>query len=368
MAQNTLAVFSDDRFTAHEHLDGAFELPSDDLLAEDERHPERPARVRNIRRAIEQELAEVTTWHGVSPAGREALERVHDPDYLDELVAHSAEPGQTRLTATTTISQGTYDIARYAAGATVDAATHALDSDDVGYALVRPPGHHAQPAQADGFCYLNNVAVAAEAALQRADVERVAVVDWDVHPGNGTQECFYDREDVLVVSLHNDFGAWGPNHPQTNSLEEQGTGAGEGYSVNVPLPPGTGDSGYGFAFDELVEPVVDEFAPDLLLVSAGQDPGQLDPLGRNLVTKPGFEMLGRRVRALAANSGAGLALVQEGGYQQSHLAYATLGALEGAIGYETGIADPWDLLEAYEPPAREWVEEAVEAYAAHWPV
>jgi acetoin utilization deacetylase AcuC-like enzyme len=215
---------------------------------------------------------------------------------------------------------------------------------------------------------LNNVGVAAEAALERDDVERVAVVDWDVHPGNGTQECFYDRDDVLVVSLHNDFGAWGPNHPQTNGLEERGTGPGEGYSVNVPLPPGTGDAGYGFAFDELVEPVVEEFGPDLLLVSAGQDPGQLDPLGRNMVTKSGFEALGQRVRALAAGADAGLALVQEGGYQQSHLAYATLGALEGAIDYETGVEDPWALLDEHEPPAREWVGEAVDAYADYWSV
>lgn len=368
MSQNTLAVFFDDRFTDHEHPPGAYKYASDDLLAEDEPHPERPVRVRNIRRAIERELDDVTTWPTVSPATRDQLERVHSPDYLDELVALSAEPGSKRITETTTISEGTYEIARYAAGATVGAATHALDTDEVGYALVRPPGHHAQPTMADGFCYLNNVGVAAEEALTRPDVERVAVVDWDVHPGNGTQECFYDRDDVLVVSLHNDFGVWGPNHPQTNGLEEQGTGSGEGYSVNVPLPPGTGDAGYAFAFEELVEPIVEEFAPDLLLVSAGQDPGQLDPLGRNLVTKGGFADLGRRVRTLAEGAGADLALVQEGGYQQSHLAYATLGALEGAIGYETGIDDPMDMLDEYEPPAREWVAEAVDAYAPYWSV
>jgi acetoin utilization deacetylase AcuC-like enzyme len=369
MTEPTLAVYYDDVFLMHAPPDGAFEMPPADELAVNEPHPDRRERIENVRHAITHALGERTSWFDVTPADRAQLERVHEPAYLDELDRLSTAD-ETRLTPTTAVSAYTYEAARHAAGAAIGAARHTLETpNELPYALVRPSGHHAQPAQADGFCYINNVAVAAEHLRSSGDVEKVAIIDWDVHPGNGTQEVFYDRADVLVVGLHNDFGAWGPSHPQTCRLDERGTGEGEGCTVNVPLPPGTGDQGYEYAFERLVEPVVDAFDPDLLLVSAGQDPGQLDPTGRNLVTKSGFQELGTRTQELAtATADGNLALVQEGGYQLSHLTYATLGVLEGVLGYETGIGDPWGLLEEYEPPTREWIDRAVDAQADHWPL
>lgn len=364
-----LAVYYDDVFLEHAVPDGAFEMPPSDLLAASEPHPDKRERIENIRHIIERTLSDRTSWRDVTPANREQLERVHEPSYLNEL-RELSEAGETRVTPTTAVSGKTYEAARYAAGAAIQAAEHAISEPDrVPYALVRPSGHHAQPAQADGFCYVNNVSVAAEQALTDENVERVAIVDWDVHPGNGTQEVFYDRDDVLVVSLHNDFGAWGDAHPQTCRLDERGVGPGEGYTVNVPLPPGTGNAGYEYAFENLVEPTVESFDPDLLLISAGQDAGQLDPTARNLVTKSGFRELGSRARKLANEAADGrLALVQEGGYQPSHLAYATLGVLEGVLGCDTGVDDPWDLLSEYEPPAREWVQRAIESHSDHWPL
>jgi len=364
-----LAVYYDDVFLEHAPPDGAFEMPSSDLLAADEPHPDRRERIENIRHIVERTLDDRTSWPSVSPATRDQIERVHDPSYVDEL-RELSETGGTRVTPTTAVSDRTYEAARYAAGAAIQTAERAVTaSNRIPYALVRPSGHHAQPAQADGFCYINNVAVAAEQALTDERVDRVAVVDWDVHPGNGTQEVFYDRDDVLFVSLHNDFGVWGPSHPQACGLDERGTGAGEGYTVNVPLPPGTGDRGYEYAFENLVAPTVESFDPDLLLISAGQDPGQLDPTARNLVTKSGFRELGARARSLADDAADGrVALIQEGGYQPSHLAYATLGVLEGAIGHDTGVEDPWDLLDEHEPPAREWIDRAIDAHATHWPL
>ncbi|MFB6220907.1 MAG: class II histone deacetylase [Halolamina sp.] len=364
-----LTVYYDDVFLEHAPPSGAFEMPPSDLLAVDEPHPDRRERIQNVRQAIRETLDDLTGWPAVTPATDEQLERVHDPAYLAELREHS-ETGGARLTRTTAVSEKTYEAARHAAGAAIQAAEQAASNDrSVPYALVRPSGHHAQPAQADGFCYVNNVAVAAEELLRRADIDRIAILDWDVHPGNGTQEIFYDRDDVVFLSLHNDFGAWGPSHPQTCRLDERGTGDGEGYTVNIPLPPGTGDAGYDYAFKRIVEPVVSSFDPDLVLVSAGQDPGQLDPTARNLVTKAGFENLGQRVRGLAdAVADGRLAIVQEGGYQYSHLAFATLGVLEGVLDYDTGVEDPWGLLEEYEPPARDWVDRAVDVHAANWPV
>lgn len=362
----SLTVYDDDVFLAHDPPAGAFVLPAHDWLAVEEPHPDRPERIRNVRHALRQAFPDLLRRGPVEPATRAQLERVHDSAYLDAFEA--AAPGD-RLTPETGVGEGTIEAAKHAAGAAVSAAERAVASapEEVVYAPVRPSGHHAQPTTADGFCYLNNVAVAAAHALASGRAERVAVVDWDVHHGNGTQEAFYDRDDVLTVSLHNDFGSWGPHHPQTGGVEETGTGAGEGYTVNVPLPPGTGDTGYAHAVDVIVEPVVREYSPDLLLVSAGQDPGFHDPMGRNVVTMAGFEDLGGRVRQLADEcAGGALALIQEGGYQQSHLAFATVGALAGALGVEIGVDEPFFALGENLPPVECWVEEARRAHARHW--
>lgn len=364
----TLPVFYDDAFLDHDPPAGNFILPSSALLAADEPHPDRPVRIRNIHHAIDTTLSDVVDWRPVTPASRLQLERIHDPSYLDDL--STTPPGQ-RLTPETGVGEHTYTAVRYAAGAAIQTAECALANPitEVSYAPVRPSGHHAQPATADGFCYVNNAAVAAEHVRTTNHVETVAILDWDVHHGNGTQAAFYDRDDVLVISLHNDFGQWGPHHPQTGAPAEHGTGPGEGYTVNIPLPPGTGDDGYAIAFDHLVEPIIDAFDPELLLVSAGQDPGHLDPMARNLVTKPGFEALGRRVRTLAADhAGGSLALIQEGGYQPSHLAYATLGVIEGALGIETEIKEPFFVLDENVAVARDWITDATATHAQYWPV
>ena len=369
MTDRSLTVYWHDSFVAHEQPAGEFEAEWTGRLAYREPHPDRPERVKNIYRMIQGQLGDYVTWADVEPATRDQLERVHTADHLDELRTF-CERGGGRLTADTGANEHTYRAARHAAGASIQATAHALesDTDSVVYALVRPSGHHAQPSQVDGFCYLNNVAVAAEHALTAADIDRVAVLDWDVHHGNGTQECFYDRQDVLVVSLHNDHWSWDPEaHPQTGDLEEVGVGDGEGYTVNVPLPPGTGDDGYDRVFDRLVDPILNAYDPDLLLVSAGQDPGTVDPLGRNVVTKKGFERLGRWARTLASeHAGGRFAIVQEGGYQLSHLGYATLGVLEGALGINTGIDDPMAWMDEDLDSAAAAIETAVEFHAEYW--
>jgi len=362
-----LPVYDHPVFREHEQPPGAFEYPPRELVAVDEPHPDQPERVENVAHAIRTALGEYAAWPDVEQADRATLERVHDPAYLEE-VRDLAAAGGGRIEATTGVSAATWDAVRHAAGAAVQAAERTLTSgvDTVPYALVRPSGHHAQPARADGYCLVNNVAVAAEHVRARGLADRVAILDWDVHPANGTQEVFYDRDDVLVVSLHGDYGAWDPeSHPQTCRPGEHGTGAGEGYTVNVTLPPGTGDAGYARAFDGIVTPVLDAFGPDLLLVSAGQDGGQMDPNGRMLLTKDGFAALGARAREAADGA---LAVVQEGGYHRSHLAYCTLGALEGALGVETDVRDPFALLEEYEPPAEAWLGDIRAHYETFWPV
>ena len=365
-----LRVYYDDAALAHVPPGGEFDMPSSGRLAVDEPHPDRRERIENVVSIIRSELPGAT-WATVEPATRTQLERVHHPAYVDSVREWAADGGG-RLTPETGGTAETYRAAVTAAGGAVAAAEQAVDAGrpEVPYALVRPSGHHAQPAQADGFCFVNNVAVAAAHLLATDRADRVAVVDWDVHHANGTQAAFYDRDDVLVVSLHTDHDSWSAEtHPQACDLTERGTGDGDGYTVNVPLPPGTGNEGYQYAVTELVEPVVAAYDPGALLVSAGQDPGTMDPLGRNTVTKAGFESLGAAVRRLAAaHAGGSLALVQEGGYHLSHLAYATLGALEGALDVDVGVADPFAYVPGDTRSAKRAVDEAAAVHGDRWPV
>ena len=365
---SSVTAFWHDSFLEHEPPAGEFEAEWTGRLAVEEPHPDRPERLRNVRHILRHELADRVTWADAPDVTDEQLHRVHDPEYVEEFREFCAAGGG-RL-ATAGANEASYRAARYAAGAAVAATDYALEHglDDIPYACVRPSGHHAQAAQADGFCFFNNAGVAAERALAADSVDRVALLDWDVHHGNGTQEIFYDRDDVLFVSLHNDHRPWHPvAHPQTGDIDECGTGAGEGYNLNVPLPPGTGNDGYAVVFDRIVEPVIEQYRADALIVSAGGDAGTVDPLGRNVVTKAGFEDFGRRAREIAAaHADERLVLIQEGGYQISHLAYAMLGTLEGILGLDSDVTDPFAWLDENADSAKNRINEVVGYYSEWW--
>jgi len=190
--------------------------------------------------------------------------------YVNELLEADKEGGKV-LCAGTFLNPGSWDAALLAAGTTLSAMKHLLDGHGkVAYALVRPPGHHAQPSQADGYCFLNNAGLAVQLALD-SGCKKVAVIDIDVHYGNGTAEGFYRSNKVLTISLHMNHGSWGPSHPQSGSVDELGEGEGYGYNLNIPLPNGTGDKGYICAFNELVVPSIQKFGPDMIVLVAGQD-------------------------------------------------------------------------------------------------
>jgi acetoin utilization deacetylase AcuC-like enzyme len=241
-----------------------------------------------------------------SPASREQLERCHAVAYLDRVEALEVP---TLLDPDTVASETSYEAALLAAGCALGAV------DRGGFALVRPPGHHALPERAMGFCLVNNVAVAARYAQAELGLGRIAIVDWDVHHGNGTQDLFWDDESVLFASLHQ----W-PFYPGTG-----GPGEENATTVNVPLPAGCGDAEYLSAFDERVAPAVRRFEPELLLVSAGFDAHVDDPLAGMRVTAEGFRELARRCRDLAPR----LAAVLEGGYEPRTLPVLVRYALDG---------------------------------------
>ena len=336
-----LAVFFDERVFDHDTGKGFFEAEASPFLEVAETHPENGARLKNMHAVLTNgPIAEAIDWHGAAPAAIDDIARFHARAYIDELAALPA--GESRAFSSTTIfGPGSFDICRLAAGLAMAAADHVyLGRGKLAYALVRPPGHHAQPAMADGYCFFNNIGIALE-HLRARWLERAAVIDWDVHHGNGTQQGFYDDGDVLTISLHMNHGAWGATHPQTGFADEIGQGAGRGKNLNLPMPWGAGDETYMRVFDEIVAPAVRRHQPEILFIAAGQDANQFDPNGRLLLGMHGFYQLGRRARALADECcGGRLVLVQEGGYQISYAAYCLHATLEGVLGRSASLADP----------------------------
>ena len=246
------------------------------------------------------------------PASREALARVHDGNYLEQIAATAGRA--VRLDPDTYTSPDSHDIAMLAAGAAVQAVDYTLERHAPAVALVRPPGHHAERVRAMGFCLYNNVAVAAAHALARG-LARVAVVDFDVHHGNGTQWMFYEDARVMYVSTHQY-----PFYPGTGAAEEVGRGAGAGHTINVPLAAGATDADYELVFSRVVIPVLDAFAPDVVLISAGYDAHERDPLGGMRLSTGFFGRMTALLHGVAARHGEGrIALVTEGGYDLNAL-------------------------------------------------
>jgi acetoin utilization deacetylase AcuC-like enzyme len=293
-------------------------LVSDDaMLAHDTGagHPECAERLRAIRRAVTGRGFEHVRWEAPGPASEAHALAVHTRSHVSKLASLRGRRGA--LDADTVFSTTSVDAAFLAAGAAVHAARAVLDgAARNAFALVRPPGHHAEPARAMGFCLLNNIAIAAADAVRREDCDRVLIIDWDVHHGNGTQTIFYDRSDVMLISVHQS-----PLFPGTGALHETGRGAGAGYTVNLPLLPGRTDADYHAVFEHIVRPIAERFDPDLLLVSAGFDAHANDPLADMELTADGFAALLAVVRGVADRHAAGrLALVLEGGYDLAALA------------------------------------------------
>jgi acetoin utilization deacetylase AcuC-like enzyme len=273
-------------------------------------HPERVERGHVMRAVVDAWREKGGAVLSPSAASRRAIERVHAPGYVDRLAASAGSPAALDLD--TYMSPGSWNAAVLAAGAAIAAVDHVLAQDvtpTAAFALVRPPGHHALRDRAMGFCLLNNVAIAVAHALERG-LTRIAVVDYDVHHGNGTQWAFYDDSRVLVISAHQY-----PFYPQTGSAGECGIGGGEGFTVNIPISAGATDADYLLVIGQAIEPILDAFSPELLVLDVGFDAHDLDPLAHMHVSTAGFAAIAARLLAAATKScGGRIALVTEGGY------------------------------------------------------
>ncbi|QLG50602.1 histone deacetylase family protein [Natrinema halophilum] len=286
---------------------------SETCLAHDpgSRHPESPDRLRAIRERLKKK-------HGVEyveadPCDLETLASVHDREYLESVREFCVQGGGSWDPDTAAVTE-TWDAARHSAGLACWAAEESLEGAsgrETPFSIGRPPGHHAVFDDAMGFCFVNNVAVAAQYALDHDayDVDRVAIVDWDVHHGNGTQDLFYDRGDVFFTSIH-EKGLY----PGTGAVDETGEDDGEETTMNVPMQAGAGDYEYLAAIDGPIAAAITDFDPDLLLISAGFDAHRHDPISRIRLSTEAYALMSDRMRTLANETDAALAFVLEGGY------------------------------------------------------
>ncbi|MFQ6000844.1 MAG: histone deacetylase [Anaerolineae bacterium] len=290
-------------------------------------HPERKERLQRIMQSLESSgtLARLTSIEA-TPLDLEILSTMHDPDYIQR-VEMVAESGGGMLDPDTYVNAHSYEAALMAAGGLINAVEAVLTGQvDNAFALVRPPGHHALRDRGMGFCLFNNVALAAQYAIEKHRLSRILIADFDVHHGNGTQDAFYERNDVLYFSTHQY-----PHYPGTGHWKERGQGRGEGYTVNVPLPSGVGDEGYAQVFEEILLPLARRYNPELILVSAGYDAHWADPLAGMRLSTAGFHRLTTALVSLAEELCQGrLVLTLEGGYDLgalSHSVLATFAAL-----------------------------------------
>ncbi len=307
-------------------------------------HPEQPARIA----AIEREL-EARSWLGFervsSPQVQPAVLRaVHTQRHI-ELVAGASERagvgGAVHLDADTLVSHGSLAAALHGAGGAVSLVDRLLGgSAPTGFSIHRPPGHHAESGRAMGFCLFNNAAVGVRHALDAHGLERVMIVDWDVHHGNGTNDIFHRESRVLFCSIHQS-----PLYPGTGAASDVGSGDGRGFTVNLPVAPGSGDGAFRSLIDHVVVPLASTYRPQLMLISAGFDAHQEDPLADCGVTDAGFAAMARSLRDVGAEMGVPVGAVLEGGYALDALARSVAGTMEvlaggvGPIDPGVGVAD-----------------------------
>ena len=331
------ALVTDSRYAAHT-LDG---------------HPEYAGRLTAVQHTLEDELlaAHLVRLEPRLPDESDLL-AVHAPRYLELLKETAQLDGIGMLDADTYVTPDSYEIARLAVGGVLQAVDAVIQGDvENALAVIRPPGHHATPSMGMGFCLLNNIAIAARYAQRVHHVERVLIVDYDVHHGNGTQDVFYADPSVMYISTHQS-----PLYPGTGTVLETGEAAGKGYNLNIPLTAGVGDQGYAQVFEEIVIPAARRFAPQLMLISAGFDGHWADPLAGMSLSLMGYDHLARTLLAAAGTLCEGrIVFVMEGGYNLVALSHGWANIGRALLG-DGDVKDPLGPSHGREPSVDQIIE------------
>jgi acetoin utilization deacetylase AcuC-like enzyme len=298
------------------------------------------------------------------PAAREEIELVHRPVYVDRIRDFSQRGGGTSG-GDNAGSSGTFETALLAAGGTLSAVDAVLERKiESAFALVRPPGHHATPGAAMGFCFFNNVAVCARYAAKKYGLERILVVDWDEHHGNGTEEIFYEDSSVLYFSVHREW-----NFPGTGQANNAGKGKGAGFNINVPLPRGCNDDDYEFVFRQILQPAANAYNPELVLVSAGMDTHADDYIGQMNMSGTGYARLAAVVLEIAGSCCGGAAVfVLEGGYTPKALGESVLAVVDTMVTWEFQKVNPIDENLRVKKAVKDAVDDVKQIQERYWPV
>ncbi|MDR0217764.1 MAG: class II histone deacetylase [Enterobacteriaceae bacterium] len=310
--------------------------------------PETKRRMKNLMDASG--LSRSLQLSGADPVDETTLKLIHPEVYLQHF-KHLSDNGPGLLGPEASVGAGSYEIAKLSAGLACAAVEAVLHGElDNAYSLSRPPGHHCLPDQAMGFCYLANISLAIEQAKKRFGLGRVAVVDWDVHHGNGTQHIFWERDDVLTISLHQD-GCYPEGYRGEDDI---GAGKGEGFNINIPLMAGAGHDSYLYAMDQIVLPALHRYQPELIIVACGYDANALDPLARMLLHSDSFREMTRKIQQAADELCEGkLVVVHEGGYSECYVPFCGLAVMEELSGVRTQVQDPLlNMIKAQQPKAR----------------
>lgn len=300
--------------------------------------PDTPETKRRIYSLVQTSgLAEHLTPLASRLATEDELKRLHTADHVERVKRVSAAGGGS-VGESVSIGEGGYEIAALATGGCLVAVDAVLEGRvDNAYALVRPAGHHAEAAQGRGFCVFGNTALAAHHARVTHSVVRLAIIDWDVHHGNGTEDAFYTDPNVLTISIHQDR-----NYPiDRGQVDALGEGAGKGANINLPLPPGSGHGAYIGVIEQVVLPALKAFKPELIMIASGVDASARDPLGRMLCSGETYRGMTDLLMSAASDLCNGrLVACHEGGYAPTHAPFCTLAILESMAGHRTGIIDP----------------------------
>lgn len=359
----------DESYFWHENGTGALYLSTGSYIESDV-YAENPATKRRFKNLLEKSgLMKKLTQIEPRTATVEEIQFYHTESYVNR-VKELSEIGFGDAGELALVGKGSYEIALLSAGGAITAVESVVNGTvDNAYALTRPPGHHAEADLGMGFCLFNNVAIAAKYARNVLGLERVLVLDWDVHHGNGTESAFYDDPNVLFISLHQER-----LYPANRgNVEHIGTGEGIGKTINIPLPAGTGNAGYLHAFHEIIGPVTDQFKPELIIISAGQDPSMFDPLGRMMVRADGFRQMTSFMLDLADKHCNGkLVACHEGGYSTGYVPFCSHAIVEEMSGHQTDVEDPF--AEAYKnlpieelfDIQKQYVARVKEVQSAYW--